>query len=144
MLDAVLKRPGCLVARPCPKARSGHLLDDLHGLMRDGPADSRDPKQLGRLKAFVRVRILDEDAQQVVGSTENPACLNYLIERRDLRLELLNGVLVVDNDLDRHRHLEATASGAGVDPGVIASDNAVLLEPLDSTQARRRGETHPM
>src|SRR5690606_8542723 len=72
-----------------------------------------------------------------------PARLQDLVEGRHRLLEFLEGLEVGEVDLYGDDDLHSPALGCRVDPGVVAEDHALLLQPPDPAQARRRCQADP-
>jgi hypothetical protein len=58
------------------------------------------------------------------------------VERRDLRLEAFDGVAVLVGEVDVDQHLHGMSHRDRVEQGGLADDDAVVLEALDSAEAR--------
>ena len=59
-------------------------------------------------------------------------------------LEGLQGDLVVDDHLDRHRHLKTAPGCLGGDDGPVPGDDPLVLQPFDPPEARSRRESHSL
>jgi hypothetical protein len=100
------------------------------------------------LQALVGRQAGGDDAQQVVGVTEEPLGLEHVRDGRDSFFEAHEGVAIFLAHGDEDERLERQAEGARVHDGTVTADRTAALQlprptgkhPTDSLHRRRCGK----
>lgn len=101
------------------------------------------PLSLPVSERLARLVVGDGGADEIVRAAVHAAELRDLLVRSDDLLELLEALAVVGVDLHVDEHLQAAPERGRVRHGPIPGDDARLLQPPDTAQARGRCEADP-
>lgn len=139
-----VRMSGSLANHPAPRALGATGRTGLHGHHRKSRLKSPEARQRQELvgeKSLVCGQVPGGDEYMEIRRTEHASRFDHLVMRDELCLEQLASFrrLVLEVDLDQH--LERTVDGRGRDAGVVTGDNTLVLESLNTPQARRGRQT---
>ena len=102
------------------------------------------PPEQGSGSAAMIAALAGKALLQLCEARKRCWCQRSLVDGRQRLLELLECRAVLAGQVDIDQHLESATRRVRIDTGGVAEDHALVLETLDTTQARRRCQTHPL
>ena len=153
---AIATRPFCMLGiGSAAKPLSPAVADSLprpawppghHILDRNVRGEARDACHRAHtmgVKVFIRFQILNANARKVVRAAKQAAKLKHLRQCRELSFKRLDRCGVVRGEFKQEDDLKRASHRGRVNLRVVATNNAVALEALYSTQAGTRREPDP-